>query len=129
VIQVRTTDLKRLANLAQWKERVAECRSSGMKVREWCEAQGICVQTYYRWERCVLSAASGQLQAQNENSTSITPAPKPVFAELTPVKSSPPVRRTENVVATIRCGAVSIDFYADADPSLIVALCKELQYA
>lgn len=100
-----------------------------MGVRGWCEAHGICVQTYYRWERCVVSAASGQLQTQNESPTSIATAPKPVFAELAPVKASAPVRRTENVVATIHCGTVSIDFYADADPSLIVALCKELQYA
>ena len=129
MIQVKTTDLKRLANLAQWKERVAECRSSGMKVSEWCEAHGICVQTYYRWERCVISAASGQLQTQHESAASIATVPKPVFAELAPVKSPVPVRRAENVVATIRCGTVSIDFYADADPSLIAALCKELQYA
>ena len=129
MIQVKTTDLKRLADLAQWKERVAECRSSGMKVREWCKVHGICVQTYYRWERCAISAASGQLQTQHESTASIATAPKPVFAELAPVRSAAPVRKAENVVATIRCGTVSIDFYADADPSLIAALCKELQYA
>lgn len=129
MIQVKTTDLKRMASLAQWKERVADCRSSGMGVREWCEMHRIHPATYYRWERCVVVAASGQLQVQDESPTSITPATKPVFAELAPVKASVPVRRTENVVATIHCGTVSIDFYADADPSLIVALCKELQYA
>lgn len=120
-----------MASLAQWKERVAECRSSGMKVADWCVMNGICASTYYRWERSVVSAASGQLQTQNESLTSVAPAtkPSPVFAELTPVKASPPMRKPENVVATIRCGTVSIDFYADADPSLIVALCKELQYA
>lgn len=128
MIQVKTTDLKRLANLAQWKDRVAACRSSGLKVSEWCEQNGISPQTYYRWESCVVVAASEQLQHQNEV-PSVAAKPSPVFAELAPVKSSAPMRKPENAVATIRCGNVSIDIYADADPSFIVALCKELQYA
>lgn len=30
-----------LASLSEWKERVAECRSSGLKVREWCRMHEI----------------------------------------------------------------------------------------
>ena len=72
-----------------------------MGVREWCEMHRIHPATYYRWERGVVVAASGQLQVQDEGPTSITPATKPVFAELAPVKALDPRRRTENVVATI----------------------------
>ena len=34
-------ELKHAAQLREWSVRIAECRSSGMSVREWCEARGI----------------------------------------------------------------------------------------
>ena len=125
---MNASDLKRLAKLSDWKERVAECRSSGMSVREWCEAQGICLQTYYRWEKVVLAEASGQLQAQSVVAMQATPS-APMFAELAPMKATASARRQEGAVATIRCGEVAIDLYAGVDPGFIVSLCKELQYA
>ena len=39
------------------------------------------------------------------------------------------VAKPEGAVATIRCGEVAIDLYAGIEPSFIVSLCKELQYA
>ena len=118
-----------LAKLSDWKERVAECRSSGMSVREWCEAQGLCLQTYYRWEKVVLAAASGQLQAQQSGVACTPTSSAPMFAELAPLKPTVSARKPEGAVATIRCGEVAIDLYAGVDPAFIVSLCKELQYA
>jgi len=40
VIQMNA-DLKRLANLFEWKDQVAKCHSSGLKVREWCRMHAI----------------------------------------------------------------------------------------
>ncbi len=37
--------------LQKWISLVAECRSSGMSVKEWCQEKDFCVQTYYRWQR------------------------------------------------------------------------------
>ena len=34
-----------------WAERIAECRSSGMSVREWCRENEISEKTYYYWQR------------------------------------------------------------------------------
>ncbi|WP_037324742.1 IS66 family insertion sequence element accessory protein TnpA [Ruminococcus flavefaciens] len=31
----------------EWAERIAECESSNMSVREWCAANGVNVNTYY----------------------------------------------------------------------------------
>ena len=31
-----------------WAEQIAECQSSGMKVRDWCKTKGISFNTYYR---------------------------------------------------------------------------------
>ena len=52
--------LKQAAKLQEWSVRVAECRSSGISVRAWCQGQGIVPKTYYNWERQILKAAASQ---------------------------------------------------------------------
>ncbi len=39
-----------------WKQRIIECRSSGMSVKEWCKDHGLDYTTYYRWERKILTS-------------------------------------------------------------------------
>ena len=39
-----------------WKQRIIECRSSGMSVKEWCKERGLDFTTYYRWERKILTS-------------------------------------------------------------------------
>ena len=39
-----------------WKQRIVECRSSGMSVKEWCKERGLDFTTYYRWERKILTS-------------------------------------------------------------------------
>ena len=52
-LQVYTNNQK----LELWAERVRECRSSGMTVSAWCEANQINKYTYYEWQRKVFKAA------------------------------------------------------------------------
>lgn len=37
----------------EWAEQIAECQSSGMKIKEWCRKKGISYNTYYRRLRVV----------------------------------------------------------------------------
>ena len=46
--------VKHQAKLLEWKDRVADCRSSGMSVKHWCEENGCSPKTYYRWEQEIL---------------------------------------------------------------------------
>ena len=39
--------------LALWAGRISECRSSGQNVKTWCRENGVCEQTYYKWQRRV----------------------------------------------------------------------------
>ena len=76
-------EAKRQAQLPMWKERIAECRSSGMSVRQWCLEHGISPTTYYRWEREALSSIKGSelvpaQQIQPVSEAAVTPA----FAEI-----------------------------------------------
>ena len=42
---------KHEANLAIWRERVRECRNSGLRIYEWCKQNGLNDKTYYKWQR------------------------------------------------------------------------------
>ena len=53
-------ELKHAALLQEWSGRIAECRSSGKSVKEWCAAQGIVTKTYYYWEKQFVTEMSRQ---------------------------------------------------------------------
>ena len=42
---------KHEAKLSIWRERVRECRNSGLRVYEWCKQNGLNDKTYYKWQR------------------------------------------------------------------------------
>ena len=44
-------------NLIEWSERIASCRNSGMSVKDWCQANGIPLSTYYNQQRKVFEAS------------------------------------------------------------------------
>ena len=48
-------DIQNAQKMPVWKQRIMECRSSGMSVKEWCKAHGLDFTTYYRWERKILA--------------------------------------------------------------------------
>lgn len=60
--------------IAVWSERIADCRSSGIGVKAWCEGNGVSSSSYYKWQKKLFFLA-----AQNE----------PQFAE---VRVAPPAR-------------------------------------
>ena len=44
----QVTIVKNQVRKERWKLLISECQSSGMSVRDWCKANHICEQTYYR---------------------------------------------------------------------------------
>ena len=70
--------------LALWAGRISECRNSGQNVKAWCRENGLCEQTYYKWQRRLFEMAQAQQEVQ--------------FAEVTPIQ---PVR-CDNVAITVR---------------------------
>ena len=47
--------------LEQWIKLIKDCQSSGMKVDDWCNANGVTHHTYYYWLRKVREAACHEL--------------------------------------------------------------------
>ena len=90
--------------LAQWAQTVAQCRGSGMSVRQWWQENDVNISTYYKWQRKVYAAA----QAQQERS----------FVEVTPVQ---PVA-VSGVAVTLRIAGAELDIHNGADAATVEAV-------
>ena len=87
--------------LAIWAGRISECRSSGQNVKAWCRENGVCEQTYYKWQKRLFEMAQAQQEAQ--------------IAEVTPAQPL----RCRNVAITIRIAGVEADIHSGADAATV----------
>ena len=95
--------------LAQWAQTVAQCRDSGLSVRQWCQEHGVNVSSYYKWQRKVYAIA----QAQQEGR----------FVEVTPTQ---PVCST-SVAVTIRIAGVEAEIHNGADAATVETVLRVLK--
>ena len=112
--------VKHQAKLQEWKGRVADCRSSGMSVKHWCEENDCSARTYYRWEQEILGKVRQITKAESQ----------PVLAELPVIKALPSQecskRRNPFVpVLVIRFGQVELEL-SNAVSSELLSQVKEL---
>lgn len=78
----------------EWAERIAECESSNMSVREWCAANGMNVNTYY-----------GRVAALKKDTAKTKKTPTQDIVPLSAVKEKPDVPsavKSETVAVPIR---------------------------
>ena len=90
--------------LAQWAQAVAQCRDSGLSVRQWCQEHGVNVSSYYKWQRKVYAVA----KAQQERS----------FVEVTPVQPT----AVSGVAVTLRIAGAELDIHNGADAATVEAV-------
>ena len=95
--------------LALWAGRISECRSSGQNVKVWCKENGICEQTYYRWQKRLFEMAKAQQEVQ--------------FAEVTPVRPL----RSGNVAVTVRIAGAEADIHSGADAATVETVLRILK--
>ena len=95
--------------LALWAGRISECRSSGQNVKVWCKENGICEQTYYRWQKRLFEMIKAQQEVQ--------------FAEVTPVQ---PVR-LGSVAVTVRIAGAEADIHSGADAGTVETVLRFLK--
>ena len=117
---MNANEAKHEARVAEWTERVRECRSSGLSVKAWCAEAGIKTARYYRWEREVLTKASGTLTKRNANQEEAER--KPTFVEL-PQTGSGKACGKGRVVAELETGKGVVRIYDGADAEVVRALC------
>ena len=95
--------------LALWAGRISECRSSGQNVKTWCRENGVCEQTYYKWQRRLFEMAQAQQEVQ--------------FAEITPTQSV----RFGNISVTVRIGGVEAAIHSGADAATVETVLQILK--
>ena len=95
--------------LALWAGRISECRNSGMAVKTWCRENGVCEQTYYKWQRRLFEMARAQQEVQ--------------FAKVTPAQSV----RCGNVAVTVRIAGAEADIHSGADASTVETVLRILK--
>ena len=95
--------------LALWAGRISECRNSGQNIKTWCKKNGICEQTYYRWQKRLFELAKAQREVP--------------FVEVTPVQ---PVR-SGNVAVTVRIAGAEADIHSGADAVTVETVLRILK--
>ena len=94
-----------------WAERIAECRGSGLSVREWCRDNEISEKTYYYWQK--------KLYQQM-----ISAAEEVSFAE---VPREVQTGRCAKVTARISMPGASVEVYSGADAETVRAIIEAMR--
>ncbi len=90
---------------ALWLSRIEACRSSGMRVQDWCADQGLSYHTYYKWQQKLFHAYTSGQQFYEVN------CEKPLG----------------KAAVTLRTGEYSLDIYAGADSGTIASVLKAIK--
>lgn len=130
---MNANQMKHAANLAEWKQRIMDCRASGLSVRACCEGKQVSPSTYYRWERKLfgrikkadtegaekLSACEALLPSPHHDLVEV-PLDEPICATMTP-----PDHTGFCPVAVIRIGQMALSL-TNAVSSKLMKQIKEL---
>ena len=133
---MNVNDAKHQARLAEWKALVAQCRSSGLPVKQWCAENGRDPSTYYRWEREIFGRIKNDSGKKTEElspaARSASPAvQQPVLAELAVAEPTfaastvQPEPERFHATAVIRVGKFEMELSNAVSPRLMQQL-KEL---
>lgn len=88
---------------------MAQCRDSGLSVRQWCQEHGVNISSYYKWQRKVYAIA----QAQQESR----------FVEVTPAQPA----RSVGVAVTIRIAGAEAEIHNGADAATVETVLRILK--
>ena len=93
--------------VALWAERITACRNSELSVAQWCKENGVCIQTYYRWQKKLFTMAQAQQEFR--------------FAEVTPVHTS------GNIAVTVHISGMEADIHSGADATTVETVLRILK--
>lgn len=83
----RISKVKHQMLLSEWSVRIHDCQTSGLKVQEWCNQNGLNIKTYYYWLRKVreqsLACIPNKIPVASEmNAATIVAEEKITFKQL-----------------------------------------------
>lgn len=69
---------KHESSLKLWRQRILECRSSGLTVSTWCEQNNVGIKSYYYWLKRVWDRETNSMIPEDQ----IRDVPSPQFAQV-----------------------------------------------
>ena len=108
----------------RWAEEIAECQSSGMKIKEWCQMKGISSNTYCKRLRVVRTAL---LEQTVQTMQQIVPLSSSAALQRLETEAihSPPIPDHEKVM--IRKNGIEIELPQDVSEQMLLTLLRGLR--
>ncbi len=104
--------------LRQWSQVISECQGSGMTVKNWCQANGINLKTYYNWLKKVREAACNGYMTVQSQENGLVPNGWTQLADSEPVTAG---------ILSVEVSGCRISATAETDLELLVKVCRALR--
>lgn len=122
----------REVRLQHWKNIISQCQllPQGQTAKQWMDENGICKQTYYRWQRAIRQetyaemTAAGRFPAAPSQDTDVS------FVEV-PMQKIPPVLAPADrgtAPAVIRTATFTIEITDSISDRLLSAILREVSH-
>ena len=126
---MNSNSMKHAASLAEWKNRIIDCRASGLTVQVWCKKNGLNKSTYYRWEREIfgrMDQDANQASEMEAKGPTLVPIAGQQLVEI-PIAEKPVAAPRPGYcpVAVIRVGEMELSLTNDVSTRLMKQL-KEM---
>ena len=99
--------------MSEWAEKVKQCRSRGLSVREWCQGNRINISSYNKWQRKIYSLVEAEKESQVSEFVDVTPSVE--------------MYETASVGITVHTNGVTVDIRNRADPATVEAVLRILK--
>ena len=122
---------KHIFELNKWKLLIEDRVNSGMKVTDWCAANGYTKHAYYYWLSLLRKETLTDAVSHLPETINTNPAGAMVeIPVVPPTRSCSPVNESDtHLSAVIRKGDLNIELYPGMDPLLLKQLMETLIYA
>jgi hypothetical protein len=112
--------MKNVSKAGLWKERLVECRRSGLTVIEYCRRNSIPTKSYYYW-KLRLAASYASISAGEPTLSGAAPT---AWLCIEPSSSASPCPRAS---LTVRVSGAEIEVGTDFNPGLLRAVVEALR--
>lgn len=104
---------KQTLSQERWKQLIIECQSSGLTVQDYCQQQGLCKSTYYKWQRELrLDACKASVPQPIEDA-------HPLVKLDYPAKTAYPTVPKQVTEISVSLGSTKVEIAKGADPETI----------
>lgn len=122
----------REVRLQHWKNIISQCqlRPQGQTAKQWMDENGICEQTYYRWQRTIRQETYAEMTKAGQFPATASPDTDVSFVEV-PIQKVPSVlvpTDREAAPAVIRTATFTIELTDSISDRLLSAILREVSH-